>query len=123
MTTVGVNLLAQDWTSADACLKLLRWHDFGLGTATPTIANTSLASAATLIRAGRASGTQSNPVAGSYFTSGVTVFTGSGLITEWGVFTAATAGTMFDRRTWAGTTVTTDSAIEARYTLTINAGG
>jgi hypothetical protein len=51
------------------------------------------------------------------------VFTGSGTVTEWGLFSALTSGTLWDRRTWAGTAVTTDSALEARYTLTINAGG
>lgn len=68
-------------------------------------------------------GTQTNPSAGVYYSSGVMVFTGSGTVTEWGLFSALTSGTLWDRRTWAGTAVTTDSALEARYTLTINAGG
>lgn len=64
-----------------------------------------------------------NPIPGQYYTSGVVVFTGPGLIVEWGLFTDPSAGTLVDRRTWAGTAVSPDSAIEARYTLTINAGG
>lgn len=31
VTTAGVVLLAQDWTSATACLKLMNYHDFGTG--------------------------------------------------------------------------------------------
>jgi hypothetical protein len=123
VTSAGVNLLAADHASATGALKLARFHDFGLGTASPTIANTGLANPATAIRSGRAPGTQFNPVPGQYFTSGVMVFSGAGLITEWGLFTDMVGGVLFDRRTWAGTTVTLDSAIEARYTLTINAGG
>lgn len=123
VTTAGVNLLAQDWSNTDSCLKLAKYHDFGLSSATPTIANTTLGNPANLIRVSRSSGTQSNPLAGQYYTSGVMVFTGAGTIVEWGLFTASSGGTLFDRRTWAGTAVTTDSAIEARYTLTINAGG
>lgn len=102
MTTAGVNLMAQDWTSASAALKLAKYHDFGLGTAAPTTANTILQTPATAIRAARVVGTQSNPVSGAYYSSGVMVFTGSGTITEWGLFTDLTAGTLLDRRTWLG---------------------
>lgn len=122
VTTAGVNLLAADYLSATATLKLANWHDFGTGATAAAIGDTALG-AVSIYRAARSAGSQSNPSAGVYRTIGSMVFTGSTTIREWGLFTALTSGTMWDRRVWAGTAVIDQDSIEARYSLTPAAGG
>ncbi len=91
----------------------------------------------------RVAGTQSNPTANTYKTTVAVPFTGTTppfTIVEWGLFSAISSGTLWDRR-WANTanapssvasaalvsapiTITsTSDSINTIYTLTCNAGG
>lgn len=87
----------------------------------------------------RVAGTQTNPTAPQYRSVATMSFTTSLAITEWGLFSASSSGTLWDRR-WFNTAqapqVTASAAlvsapinvqngdsIQFTYTLTINAGG
>lgn len=91
----------------------------------------------------RVAGTQSNPAANSYKSIATVVFTGTSpplTIVEWGIFSASSSGTLWDRR-WMNTanapsttaaaaltsapiTITsTGDSIQTTYTVTMTAGG
>lgn len=122
VTTAGVNLLATDWNAAanNQTLKLSNFHDSGTGATAPVIANTVLQ---TPSGGARVAGTQTNPVAGQYRSVATVSYGSAFAITEWGLFTASSAGTLWDRKTFAAINVDATTSIEFTYTLTINAGG
>jgi hypothetical protein len=119
VTEAGVRLLAADWTNTTATLKLMNYHDTGTGTLTPSTADTVLQ-----IPTGttRGVGNQSN-TANVYQSVANVTFTGSFLITEWAIFSAAASGTMFDHRTWAGTNVDNGNVLQFVWQLSILSGG
>jgi hypothetical protein len=122
VTTAGVNLMATDWNASanNQTLKLANWHHSGTGATAAAIGDTTLQ---TPTADARATGTQSNPASGQYRTVATCSYAGSQTITEWGLFTATTSGTLWDRRTFTGIATDTSTSIEFTYTLTINAGG
>ena len=119
VTTAGVTLMAKDHSNATATLKLANFHDTGTGTTAPAIGQTALVTPA---GGARVSGTQSD-AANVYRTVATITYTSSLAITEWGLFTASTSGTMWDRRTFAAVNVVNGDSISFTYELTINAGG
>jgi hypothetical protein len=87
----------------------------------------------------RVSGTQSNPSSNQYRSVGTIAFTSTLAISEWGLFSASSSGTLWDRRwfnsgqspqTTATAALTSNSigvnngdSISFTYTLTVTAGG
>jgi len=122
VTTAGVNLMATDWNAASnqQVLKLANYHHSGTGATAAAIGDTTLQ---TPTADARATGTQSNPTSGQYRTVATCSYAGSQTITEWGLFTASSGGTLWDRRTFTGIATDSSTSIEFTYTLTINAGG
>ena len=122
VTTAGVNLLAQDWNAAanNQTLKLAKFHDSGTGVAAAVIGDTALG---TPTGGARVSGTQSNPASGQYRTVATISYGSSFAVTEWGLFTASSGVTLWDRRTFTSIPGDTSTSIQFTYTLTINAGG
>jgi hypothetical protein len=123
VTTAGVNLMGADWTSASAALKLSNNHDSSTGTVAAAIGDTALGVAPPAGVPARAVGAQSNAVANVYKTVGTQTYTAALAITEWGLFSAATAGTMWDHKVFAAINVVSGDSIQFTYSLTINAGG
>lgn len=118
---------------------------FGGGTNAAQLLNGQADTALTTEVSGitRAAGTQSNPASNQYKTTVAVAFTGTTpplTIIEWGLFSASSSGTLWDRR-WMNTgnapattasaaltaapiTITsTGDAINTSYTLTVTAGG
>ena len=120
VTTAGVNLLAADWTNATATLKLANYHDSGTGTTAAAIGDTTLQTAT---GNARVAGVQSNPVAGQYKTVSTLPYTATAAITEWGLLTASSAGTLWDHKVFAAINVVSGDSIQYTYTLTVNSGG
>lgn len=122
VTTAGVNLMATDYNASanNQVLKLANYHHSGTGATAAAIGDTTLQ---TPTADARATGTQSNPASGQYRTVGTCSYAGSQTITEWGLFTASSSGTLWDRRTFTGIATDSSTSIEFTYTLTINAGG
>lgn len=122
VTTAGVNLMAQDWTAAanNQVLKLANFHDSGTGTTAAAIGDTALQ---TPTGGARVTGTQSNPASGQYRTVATISYGSAFAVTEWGLFTASSGITLWDRRVFSALNVDATTSIEFTYTLTINAGG
>ena len=122
VTTAGVNLMAQDWNASanNQVLKLANYHDSGTGTNAAAIGDTALQ---TPTGGSRVTGTQSNQASGQYRTVATISYGSSFAITEWGLFTASSGTTLWDRRVFSAINVDTSTSIQFTYTLTINAGG
>lgn len=123
VVTGGVNYLATDFASGGATPRIsgMNFHDSGTGTVAATSTDSGLGTQAG--PATRATGTQSNPVTNQYRSIGTISYTGTLAITEWGLFSASTSGTMWDRRVFAAINVVNGDSIQFTYTLTLNAGG
>jgi len=74
--------------------------------------------------AARVTGTPTNPSANIYRSVATLAFTASLSISEWGIFSAATSGTLWDRRWFntAGAPNTTPSAALTGQTIGVNSG-
>ena len=121
VTTAGVNLLAADWTSATAALKLANFHDSGTGATAAAIADIALQIAT---GNARVSGAQSNPAAGQYRTIATLPYTVAAAITEFGLFTQLAVGpTLWDHKVFALINVNPGDSIQYTYTLTVAPGG
>lgn len=119
VTTAGVVLMAADWTSATAAIKLFKNHDAGTGTTAAAIGDTALQ---TPFGGSRVAGSQANTT-NVYTTIATIPFTSTLAITEWGLFSALTSGTLWDRRVFSAINVVNGDSIQFTYDLTINAGG
>jgi len=122
VTNAGVNYMASDFASGGVTPTIsgFKFHDAGTGTGAAAVTDTALG-----IPWGgaRVTGTPSNPTANQYRSVATISFTGTFAITEWGLFSAATVGTLWDRRVFAAINVVNGDSIQFTYTLTVNAGG
>ena len=120
VTTAGVNLLAADWTNATATLKLANFADSGIGIAAAAIVDVAIT---TPTGNARIAGVQTNPAAGQYRSAATLSYTAGAAITEYGLYTALTAGTLWDHKVFAAINVIAGDSIAFTYTLTCTAGG
>lgn len=119
VTTAGVNYLAAVFTGTGAVANI-KFHDSGTGATAAAIGDTAMQTPYGGARDG--SGAQSNPSANIYRSIGTLSYTGTLAITEWGIFTASTVGTLFDRFTFAAINVVNGDSIQATFNLTFTAG-
>lgn len=120
VTTAGVNWLATAFTNTVEP-ESLNFHDCGTGTTAEAIGQTTLV---TPFGGSRVSGTQSTPGSTNIYRSVATIsFSGTFAITEHGIFTASTSGTMFDRSLFAAINVASGDSIQFTWELTLPAGG
>jgi hypothetical protein len=98
----------------------LNFHDAGTGVGAEAVGNTALG---TPWGGARVSGTQTEPAANQYRTTATIPFTGTFAITEHGVFSASSVGTLLDRSVFTAINVVNGDSIQFQYTLTINSGG
>lgn len=120
VTTTGVNWLATAFTNTVEP-ETLNFHDCGTGTTAEATAQTTLV---TPYGGSRATGTQSTPGSVNIYRSVATIsFSGTFAITEHGIFTASTSGTMFDRSVFAAINVANGDSIQFTWELTLPAGG
>lgn len=121
VTTAGVNYWAADCLSTSvARINTFKYHDSGTGTTASAVGNTALV---TPFGGARVAGTQTNPTANKYQVQATIPYTSTLAITEWGLFSAAAGGTLWDRKVFSSRPVVNGSSIAWSYTLTINAGG
>jgi hypothetical protein len=119
VTTAGVNYIASTFTNG-AEPETMNFHDSGTGTGAEAVGDTGLG---TKVETGRATGTQSNPNANEYRTVGTISYTGTHAITEHGVFSASSAGTLLDRSVFSPINVLNADSIQFTYTIAFTAGG
>jgi len=121
VTTAAVNYLAADFLAASSNrINAFKYHDCGTGTTAAAIGDTGLVTPAGVTRV---AGTDTNPSAGQYRSVATISFTGNAAITEWGLFSASTSGTLWDRRVFSAINVADGDSIAFTYTVTCTAGG
>ena len=121
VTTAGVNFLATDFVDGTTDISAFDYHHSGLGSAAAVIGDTDLGNVTGV--PARVAGTPSSPAAGQYRTVATVAYTSTLAITEWGLFSAVTAGTMWDRKVFSAINVVNGDSIQFTYTLTVTAGG
>ena len=120
VTTAGVTFMRDDFNDGGSDINLFNYHDSGTGVAAEAIGNTALG---TPFGGARVSGTKSVPAATQFRTVATIPYTSSLAITEHGLFSAATVGTLWDRTVFTAVNVVNGESIEFTYTLTISDGG
>lgn len=118
VTTAGVTFLANAFINT-AEPELMNFHATGTGAVAENIADTALGAETGT----RVSGTQSSPSAGVYRTVATVTYGGTLAITEHGIFSASTVGTLWDRSVFAAINVVNTDSVQYTYNLTITAGG
>ncbi len=122
VTTAGVGYMASDFASGGVTPTIsgFKFHDSGTGAVAAAVTDTALGAAA---GPARVTGTPSNPTANQYRSVATIAYTATLAITEWGLFSASTVGTLWDRRVFAAINVVNGDSIQFTYTLTVNNGG
>jgi hypothetical protein len=129
ITNAGIDYLMADWAGGASDINLFKFH--GLGTATTAEAATQTALTTEITTAynpdnTRATGTavvQAGPTPDTIKLSGTNTLDGAATIEEHGIFTAVTAGTMWDRSLTGTQTLSASDSLQSDYTLTANSGG
>lgn len=101
-------------------MEAINFHDCGTGTTAEAATDSALV---TPYGGARATGTQSEPASNQYRSTGTVSFTSTLAITEHGIFSASTVGTLFDRSVFAAINVVSGDSIQFTYTVTYTAGG
>jgi hypothetical protein len=122
VTTAGVDYLADDMAGAIGAADAtnFNYHASGTGTTAAAIGDTAMQTDSGVARV---AGTQTNPVHNVYRTVATMSYVSSLAITEWGLFSASTVGTLWDRKVFTAINVVSGDSIQFTYDLTINAGG
>lgn len=121
VTTAGVVYGAADMAGGASDISAFNYHDCGTGTGGAVIGDTALG---TPWGGSRQSGTQSTPGNTNIYQTVATItFTNTFAITEWGLFSAAASGTLWDRRVFTAINVVNNDSIQFTYQLTWTAGG
>ena len=118
VTNAGVQFLRDCFMNTSEA-ENINWHDSGTGTGAEAVTDTTITAAGPA----RVSGTQSTPASNQYRSVGTIAYTSTLAITEHGLFTASTSGTLWDRSVFSAINVVNGDSIQFTYTLTINAGG
>ena len=121
VTTAGVNYVIDAFQGVGgADVTLLKYHASGTGTNAEAVGDTALQTET----GSRVAGTQVEGASGNIYKTVATISYGSSLsITEHGLFSASTGGTLFDRSVFTAISVSTSISIEFTYEWTLNAGG
>lgn len=122
VTTAGVVYMAADMAGGASDINAFAYHHSGIGTVAAAVGDTGLGNVTGV--PARVLGTNSTPGSTNVFRSVATIaYTSALAITEWGLFSASTAGTMWDRKVFAAINVVSGDSIQFTYDLTITAGG
>lgn len=133
VTTTGVRFICDDFNAGGQDVTTMKFHGFGTGTtpaegASDTALTTELTTQYNPDNT-RPTGTQASATSGANatYTTVATVSPDSGgtiAVTEHGIFSATSAGTLFDRSLFAAVNlVAAADSLQATYVLTMNSGG
>jgi hypothetical protein len=121
VTVAGTNYMAADFMAASTNhINQFNYHDCGTNTTAAQVTDVGLISPA---GTARVQGTQSSPATDKYRTVALITFSSPIVIAEWGLFSASTGPTLWDRRTHSPLSVAEGDAIQYTYTLQIPSGG
>ena len=121
VTTVFVNFLVDQLQTETSVIGDFKFHDSGVGTTAAAIGDTDIE---TTDAVARATGSQEEGASANIYKSIGTITYGSTLsITENGLFSIITGGTLMDRHVFTAIGVENLDSIEFTYNLTVSAGG
>ncbi len=122
VTTAGVNYMATDFASGGVTPTIsgFKFHASGTGTTAAAVGDTALQTDSGVARV---TGTPTNPTANQYRSVATMSYVSTLAITEWGLFSASTVGTLWDHRVFSAVNVVSGDSIQFTYTLTVNNGG
>jgi hypothetical protein len=123
VTTVGVKFLADTFNANTQNVQNFKFHAWGTGTTAAAAADTALQTPSS---EARSTGTQASATSGAnatYTTVATITSTQTQAITEWGLFSASSAGTLWDHKVFSAINVLNGDSIQFTYTLTANSGG
>src|SRR5581483_2481995 len=121
VTTAGVNFLRDDFAGAGSDISTFKYHASGTATGAEAVSDTALGTEVT--DNARTAGTQDNSVSKHYKSVGTISYTGAHAITEHGLFSAVSSGTLWDRSVFSAVNVANGESIQFTYDLTISDGG
>ena len=120
VTNAGVAFEAATFAGGTST-SAFNYHDSGTGTNAAAVTDTALQTPTALARV---AGTQSTPGSTNVYQTVATLsYNNTFAITEWGLFSASTSGTLWDRRVFSAINVVNGNAIQFTYQLTIPSGG
>lgn len=118
VTTAGVNYIVDAFQNTTE-VENFKYHGSGTGTTAEASGDTALVTEV----ATRATGTTTEGASANiYRTVGTINYTGTHAITEHGVFSASSSGTLLDRSVFSAINVTNGDSIQFTYDLTFPAG-
>lgn len=122
VTTAGVNYMRDDFAAAAGAADItnFKYHASGTGTVAEAIGDTALG---TEVEATRSTGTQVAYATKQYQSVAAIAYTTNRAITEHGLFSAATTGTLWDRSVFTAINVVNLDSIQFTYTLSISDNG
>jgi hypothetical protein len=126
VTTAGVNYLRDEFAASAGDIGNFKYHGCGTGVAAEAIGDVALGAECTAALnpdSTRGVGTQVNGVAKIYSSVATLSFDAVAAVTEHGLFSAAAAGTLWDRTVFAAVNVGPGESIQFTYNLTIADGG
>lgn len=120
VTTVYVNLLVDELQSSQAAHSTFLYHDSGTGTTAEAAGDSALV---TKVETGRATGTQTEGASANIYRSvGTISYTATRAVTEHGLFSASSGGSLMDRTVFSAINVVSGDSIQFTYELTATAG-
>lgn len=125
ITTAGVNFLVDAFQNTTE-LETFKYHGLGTATTAEAIGQTALTTELTTQYTGdtRATGsTIEGASANIYRTVGTNTLDASAVVEEHGVFSAASAGTLWDRSLTGTQTLASGDSLQTTYDCTCSAGG
>lgn len=126
ITDAGVAYIAADIGGGASDSNLFKYHGFGTGSTAESASQTALVTELTTQYATdntRPTGSQANST-NTYTTVATLSPDATVTITEHGIFTATSAGTMLDRTVFTGVALTGSAdSLQATYVLTLPSGG
>jgi len=119
VTDAGVAFLVDDWDNSVTDITNFNYHAMGTGGSPPGTPAVTVTTLVTEVET-RTAGTKSQPAANQIRTVGTITATAPRTVNEWGLFSAASAGTMWSSRWFTAIVLATNDAIEFTYSLTIS---
>lgn len=121
VTDAYVALLVDDLQASQAAHSTFSFHDSGTGTVAEAAGDTTLGTAC---GEARDDGTQVEGATANIYKSVAThTYAGTFAITEHGLFSALTGGTLMDRTVFSAINVVADNQIEFTFEITFSSGG
>jgi hypothetical protein len=121
ITDTGAEFVANAFSLANGSIvSAFEYHACGIGTTAAAAADTTLGNVTGA--PARVQGSEDVTGSKTYVTVATIAFTSSLAITEWGLFSASSAGTMLDRKVFSAINVVNGDSIQFTYTLTVSSG-